>query len=38
MPLVAVAALTTERDTEIRKSALNTLSVAYKILGNFSIS
>jgi len=31
--LQAVAALTTERDGEIRKAALNTLATAYKILG-----
>ena len=33
VPLATVAALTLERDTEIRKSALNTLSTAYRILG-----
>eukprot|EP01018_Ginkgo_biloba_P025077 Gb_07658 [translate_table: standard] len=31
--LQAVAALTSERDGEIRKAALNTLATAYKILG-----
>jgi hypothetical protein len=35
--LPSVAALTAERDGEIRKAALNTLATAYKNLGTHSL-
>jgi len=35
--LQLVAALTSERDGEIRKAALNTMATAYKNLGNLIV-